>query len=309
MRRSSWGSNNAVYGHGGRAALDAYVRRGGGVLFISDGNFGSSWADSPSSDNSFLAPYGMEFNQDNGQYILSRSAGDFIDPTNPILIGVDAFDGEGVSPIRLTKPVVTQLVGARGTTFDNNPTSTANHSRGTERPVDGRDASLDTAVVGSGRVAAFFRPKHFFQRQRRRHGHHKERQPAAGDQPVQLGGRPHTAGGSQLRFCTVHDDASRSAWTTIWAARWNAPTFGCATAGPARGSPAKISRSPSATATGSPTWPSRSSPAWRPARTSCRSIAARSRMTPTTSAPARFGTRSRFCRHRRSSFPLAPSLA
>jgi hypothetical protein len=160
-------SNNAAYGRTQVDALDRYVRDGGGVLFVSDGNFGSSWADAPASDNVFLARYGMAFNQDSGQYALRRSAGDFVDAKNPVLIGVNAFDGEGVSPVRLaaTPPggvVVRRVVGARGTTFDNNPASTANNSRGRSRTVDSRDASLVLASAGTGRVAAYFDRNTFF---------------------------------------------------------------------------------------------------------------------------------------------------
>jgi len=160
------GSNNAVYSKASINALDTYVRHGGGVLFISDGNFGSSWADAPNSDNQFLSRYGLAFNQDNGQYALSRSAGDFVQPNAAVLIGVNTFDGEGVSPIHLnTSPgdiARTRIVAAKGTTYDNNPTSTANHSRGTARPVTSADGSLVLANVGAGRVAAFFDRNTFF---------------------------------------------------------------------------------------------------------------------------------------------------
>jgi hypothetical protein len=160
-------SNNAVYGKAQVDALDQYVRNGGGVLYVSDGNFGSSWADAPSSDNQFLARYGLAFNQDGGQYALRRSAGDFVEPNNPLLIGVNAFDGEGVSPVRFVDSSVdgvtaNRLVRARGTTYDNNPTSTANNSRGTQRAVDSRDSTLATVFAGAGRVAAFFDRNTFF---------------------------------------------------------------------------------------------------------------------------------------------------
>lgn len=159
-------SNNAVYGRAQVDALDAYVRNGGGVLYLSDGNFGSSWADAPSSDNAFLSRYGMAFNQDDGQYTLRRSAGDFVSD-EAILRGVSAFDGEGVSPVRLagtTADGVTprRVVRARGNTVDNNPTSSANNSRGTSRAVDGRDAVLALANADAGRVAAFFDRNTFF---------------------------------------------------------------------------------------------------------------------------------------------------
>lgn len=160
-------SNNATYGSAQVNAIDAYIRRGGGVLFISDGNFGSSWSDAPSSDNAFLANYGLSFNQDNGQYALTRSGGDFADADNPILFGVNVFDGEGVSPVRVTSSppsgiTVNRLVGAKGTTYDNANLNTGNANRGSSRSVDSRDASLATAFAGAGRVAAFFDRNTFF---------------------------------------------------------------------------------------------------------------------------------------------------
>ena len=113
-----------------------YVRGGGAALFISDGNFGSSWADAADSDQQFLNRFGLVVNQDNGQYVLDRNAGDFKVTTHPIFAGIDQIDGEGVSPLRAASTVpsdvsITRLIGAQATTYDNNPTSTANNSRGT----------------------------------------------------------------------------------------------------------------------------------------------------------------------------------
>ena len=160
-------SNNAVYPETSIDAIESYIRGGGGAIFISDGNFGSSWADAPNSDQQFLNRFGLTVDQDNGQYTLRRDAGDFTTPAHPVLIDVNAFDGEGVSPIRLpaTLPAGVALVPlarAKGTTFDNNPASAANNSRGTPRPVDSRDASLVLGNAGGGRFAAFFDRNTFF---------------------------------------------------------------------------------------------------------------------------------------------------
>src|SRR5581483_12305200 len=53
-----FGSNNADYTpHGDKSivrALENFVFAGGSALFVSDGNFGSSYGDAPSSDRDFL---------------------------------------------------------------------------------------------------------------------------------------------------------------------------------------------------------------------------------------------------------------
>src|SRR6185295_12918280 len=76
-----FGSNNADYTPGGdkriRDALVNYVFAGGAALFISDGNFGKTYDDAPSSDQDFLNRFGLAVNQDRGTYSLTRSAGDF----------------------------------------------------------------------------------------------------------------------------------------------------------------------------------------------------------------------------------------
>jgi hypothetical protein len=68
-----FGSNNATYGVAAADKIDAFVRNGGGVLFISDANFGSNWGDAPSSDQPFLDRFGLIMNQDNGVYALDRA--------------------------------------------------------------------------------------------------------------------------------------------------------------------------------------------------------------------------------------------
>src|SRR5688500_18203482 len=160
-------SNNARYPRASADAIDAYVRNGGGAIFISDANFGSHWRDAPDSDQAFLARYGLIVNQDNGTYPLERAAGDFIVPTHPILRGVDVFDGEGVSPIVVpTVPppdlFIQRVVGARNTTRNNDGVDPAENFSGSLRPVTAQDASLVTVNAGLGRVAAFFDRNTFF---------------------------------------------------------------------------------------------------------------------------------------------------
>ncbi|MBC7782245.1 MAG: hypothetical protein H7144_00280 [Burkholderiales bacterium] len=160
-------SNNAVYGSASINALEAYVRGGGGVMFISDGNFGSNWRDSPNSDTQFLSRFGLSANQDHGTYSLKRSAGDFVSANHPVLFGVDEFDGEGVSPIVVpsTAPAgvtITRVAGARGTTWNNNGTSAGNLYQGSSRAVNSRDASLVLANAGAGRLIGHFDRNTFF---------------------------------------------------------------------------------------------------------------------------------------------------
>ena len=161
------GSNNARYPAAIVDALDAYVRDGGAVLFISDGNFGSHWRDAPDSDQAFLARYGVIVNQDAGTYALTRADGHFIVPDHPVLTGVDVFDGEGVSPFVMpeTPPDgvrLTRVVAARNQTRNNDGTDPVEQFAGTLRATNSRDASLFVGNVGRGRFAGFFDRNTFF---------------------------------------------------------------------------------------------------------------------------------------------------
>ncbi|MBL8767867.1 MAG: hypothetical protein JNL94_10900, partial [Planctomycetes bacterium] len=71
-------SNNAVYDALGADRVAQYVCAGGGVLFISDANWGSSWSDAPNSDQTFMRGFDLRMNQDGGTYALSRANGDFV---------------------------------------------------------------------------------------------------------------------------------------------------------------------------------------------------------------------------------------
>jgi hypothetical protein len=163
-----FGSNNAKYPRFVVDAVESYVRNGGGAMFIADGNFGSDWADAPNSDQSFLDRFGLTVNQDNAVVTtLRRDAGDFVVPNHPVLNGVDAFQGEGVSTfiVPTTPPpetTITRLVAARGQTRDNDGANPANKFQGMLRSVNGRDASVVLVNAGAGRVAAFFDRNTFF---------------------------------------------------------------------------------------------------------------------------------------------------
>jgi hypothetical protein len=161
------GSNNARYPSAIVDALDAYVRNGGAVLFISDGNFGSHWRDAPDSDQAFLARYGVVVNQDAGTYALTRTDGHFVAADHPVLAGVDVFDGEGVSPfvMPVTPPAgvtLTRLVAARNQTRNNDGADPAENFAGSLRATNSRDASLFVGNVARGRFAGYFDRNTFF---------------------------------------------------------------------------------------------------------------------------------------------------
>jgi len=161
------GSNNAAYSKASVDAIENYVKIGGGVLFISDGNFGSSWRDAPDSNQQFLNRFGVVVNQDNGRYTLERNAGDFAVPSEPVLLGVNAFDGEGVSPLVMpdTAPAgvtLRRVAGAKGVTWNNDGANAGNNFQGTARAVTAKDSSLILGNAGAGRFAVYFDRNTFF---------------------------------------------------------------------------------------------------------------------------------------------------
>jgi len=155
------GSNNVLnYPENDVDALETFVKKGGGVLFISDANFGPEWTAAMKSDQQFLHRFGLVVNQDFGTYTCEREK-DFTDAgkTHPILKGVTRFDGEGVSPITVHKNIPPNvkleiLVRAR----------TVKTPDGTRRKAGSRDAALVVGEVGHGRIAAYFDRNTFFNR-------------------------------------------------------------------------------------------------------------------------------------------------
>ena len=154
------GSNNAEYTAAQIDAVETWIRTGGGALFISDANFGSDWADAPDSDQQFLDRFGLIMNQDNGTYVLRRSNGDFNRPDHPILAGVDAFDGEGVSPI-VVQDTGDVVVRARNSTRVNSPPF-GNNNQGQTRSVNDFDGTLVVLESDLGRIAGHFDRNTFF---------------------------------------------------------------------------------------------------------------------------------------------------
>jgi hypothetical protein len=164
-----FGSNNADYTSANAEAFSRFLRRGGGALFISDANFGRHWNDAPASDNVFLRRIGWLVNQDDGAYAVSR----FAAPGHPLLAGVEAFDGEGVSPFTV---IDRDVAGVTTTILANlpegrrlRPFNAENNDRTSPRDASADDAVLLVAVVrgdngAEGRVVGHFDRNTFFNR-------------------------------------------------------------------------------------------------------------------------------------------------
>jgi hypothetical protein len=155
-----FGSNNASYTSAQVDAIVAYIESGGGALYISDANFGQNFGDAPSSDDHFLNPFGLFMNQDTGTYIVRRSD-HYTVPAHQILIGVDEFDGEGVSAITVNAPVA----GVHNAVLTRMPGSVRRNDDpdgGTGDAANSNDASLAIAEKGLGRIAGHFDRNTFF---------------------------------------------------------------------------------------------------------------------------------------------------
>lgn len=159
------GSNNAIYQPAQINAIEAYVQAGGGLLLISDANFGSDWPDASNSDQQFLDRFGWTMQQDQGTYQLRRDNGDFLAPDHPILTDVDIFDGEGVSPIVVPKadiPGVRSTIVVRARPGANTRNNDSTSGQGSSRPVGPRDAALAIGYAGAGRLAGHIDRNTFF---------------------------------------------------------------------------------------------------------------------------------------------------
>ncbi|MBF0432849.1 MAG: hypothetical protein HQK83_16310 [Fibrobacteria bacterium] len=156
-----FGSNNSRYDSSAVEAVWNYVLNGGGALFISDANFGRNWGDASNSDQAFLTQFGLIMNQDNDLYTVERSSGDFLEANHPILDSVNAFDGEGVTPLTVgTVPenvTVTILTRAKKQIRKNDK-----FDGGTLINPGTKDATLVVAEAGKGRIAGFFDRNTFF---------------------------------------------------------------------------------------------------------------------------------------------------
>ncbi|MEM6688625.1 MAG: PEP-CTERM sorting domain-containing protein [Planctomycetota bacterium] len=157
-----FGSNNGVYSQTSITAVDQFVRGGGGAVFISDANFGSNWGDAPNSDQQFLDNYGITVHQDRGTYSLLRSEGEYNDPTG-ILLGIDQFDGEGVSPFDISNidDDVT-LLATVGVPDGQQVRLNDSFGQGSSRQADDDDVAFFAASVGQGRLVGHFDRNTFF---------------------------------------------------------------------------------------------------------------------------------------------------
>ena len=163
-----FGSNNALYFPSQIDAVDAYIRGGGGAVFISDANFGSVRGDAQRSDQQFLDRFGILVNEDRGTYRLDRSDGsgsfsEFRDPNSAVLAGVDEFDGEGVSPFTLPADLNTLPADVTAQIIAGVPAGQTIRGPGNNtRPATTSDASLVALEVGNGRVIGHFDRNTFF---------------------------------------------------------------------------------------------------------------------------------------------------
>ncbi|PQJ34571.1 hypothetical protein BSZ35_08145 [Salinibacter sp. 10B] len=154
------GSNNAAYTPAQVDAVESFVRNGGGLLVISDANFGQDWPDAPTSDQAFLDRWGLIMNQDRAAYSISRD--EYRAASHPILTGVSAFDGEGVSPVTVGSvpdDVHVRILGSAEAQVRRNDSASG---QGTSSAATDDDAALLAGSVGEGRFVVHFDRNTFF---------------------------------------------------------------------------------------------------------------------------------------------------
>jgi hypothetical protein len=162
-----FGSNNATYNSTQADAIEAYLRGGGGAVFISDANFGDDWADASDSDQPFLDRLGLVANQDRGEYSLFRDEGDFLMADHPILTNVDRFDGEGVTPVTVLaenlwpEGVEIDILAVAQEGLRRNDNDSGNQRGSEDSPTD-RDAVLAAGTIDDGRFVWHFDRNTFF---------------------------------------------------------------------------------------------------------------------------------------------------
>ncbi len=151
------GSNNRRFSVEEAAVVDRFVSRGGALLALSDSRFGLSPDRSTNalgagelSTNDLLAQFGMSIEHDNYQVVVADKSR-FALPEHPILSGVTAFKGEGVSLVHRLGPPAQIVVRGDGLLLTDGQT------------VTGPDYAITAvAEVGRGRVAAVFDRNTFF---------------------------------------------------------------------------------------------------------------------------------------------------
>lgn len=161
------GSNNAAYPPAAVDAIEDFVRDGGGLLVISDANWGTDWCDAPTSDQPFLDRFGLVMNQDRGTYSICREDGDFVvagadQGGHPILAPIDCFDGEGVSPITLADDPVAGVRGRILANAEGLVRRNEGSGQGPSTPATDDDGALVVALAGRGRLAGHYDRNTFF---------------------------------------------------------------------------------------------------------------------------------------------------
>ncbi|MEO6095340.1 MAG: hypothetical protein ABIW76_06575 [Fibrobacteria bacterium] len=165
------GSNNSRYDKSAVDAVMRYIEQGGGILFMSDGNFGRDYRAAPWSDQPFLDRFGLIMDQDNGYYPIKKSGGDFLIPEHPLLKGVDEFNGEGVNPISFSKKIEgikveiiakAKMQVRRNVNSDGTPIGNSNQGKGPLTDANNNDASLISAEYGKGRAVFIYDRNCFF---------------------------------------------------------------------------------------------------------------------------------------------------
>jgi hypothetical protein len=99
-----FGLHQKIWSAGEKAALDSWIRKGGGILMYSDsaagGHYGTVGISNPTGQNAvnnILTQYGMEVTVDQGGGTRAYIP-DALSP-NPVIWDQPVFEGEGVSPI------------------------------------------------------------------------------------------------------------------------------------------------------------------------------------------------------------------
>lgn len=156
------GSNNSRYSPQAVGALFKFVDQGGGVIFISDANFGRNWGDAPTSDQSFLDSIGWTMNQDGGTYAVKSADGKFPASNHEMLKGVNVFDGEGVSPITVTKAGFNGFTSTILGLADGGVHRNTAFGGGSNSSATPMDASLCVATRNRGRIVGHFDRNTFF---------------------------------------------------------------------------------------------------------------------------------------------------
>lgn len=97
------GANGRLFSPAELAALNQYYEQGGSMLVYADFQYGpNNWA----SDNGFLNPFGIEVFPDNFQPTTLISD---VLTTHPVMNGVKAIQGEGISQFRISQAALAQV--------------------------------------------------------------------------------------------------------------------------------------------------------------------------------------------------------